>query len=114
MSKKHSLSFSTSTCSKSIDFQIFISPDVCKTCIKSRCDCVINKGTFLFNTCILLALNMPSVEEVILRLIILELIKITILDIIINSFNQTNDDNYHSNDNDYDWDNDSLQNLYQD
>ena len=58
---------------------------------------------------------MPSVEEIILRLIVLEIIKITILDIIINSLNQTNDDDYHSNDdNYYDWDDDSLQNLYQD
>ena len=57
---------------------------------------------------------MPSIEEMILRLIILELIKITILDIIINSFNQTNNDDYHSNDNNYDWDDDSHQNLYQD
>ena len=57
---------------------------------------------------------MLSIEEVILRLIILELIKITILDIIINSFNQINNEDYHSNDNDYDWDDDSLHNLYQD
>jgi len=57
----------------------------------------------------LLALNILSIEEIILRLI-----KVTILDIIINSFNQANDDDYHSNDNDYDWDDNSLQNLYQD
>ena len=42
------LRFSTSRCSKSLEFQIILSPDVCSSCFKENCtfDSNLNEGTF--------------------------------------------------------------------
>jgi len=114
---KPSLRFSTSQCSKSLDFQLVISPDVCFNCLKEDCthSCLIKEGTF-FIQIILLAYFMDHLlKETFFRLMLFKLLFGIIRNYIINRDHDLNDPyDCLENDNCYDWDDDSLENMYQD